>query len=97
MASFEPVTHSVLTIKKLEEMLRDVLGGSINGTDTEDREYDSIEKLWEFELPSENKLKKKKTKKSSWYNRAYQYWESEDVCPATDDGNFCFIHSLQWQ
>ena len=63
--------------------------GPISGTDSDDRLYDNLHDMWSFELqPNSVKRRKKKSDgtKSSWYSKAYDYWEDEKNCPLSDDG-----------
>mmetsp|Transcript_4065 Transcript_4065/g.6298 ORF Transcript_4065/g.6298 Transcript_4065/m.6298 type:complete len:273 (-) Transcript_4065:121-939(-) len=53
--------------------------GEISGTDTDDRIYDNLTDMWDFELGNNSTG-------STWYSKAYDYWESEENCPVTDDG-----------
>ena len=78
-----------LSIADIQELLTATVG-TICGTDSEDRMYDSIEGLWSYELDNSKKCKKGKksgTKEElAWYTDAYDYWESEENCPISDDG-----------
>ncbi|KAJ1426590.1 AdoMet dependent proline di-methyltransferase-domain-containing protein [Ochromonadaceae sp. CCMP2298] len=99
MASFENAAaaywngSSTLTHSDVEEMLVSVIG-EVQGMDTDDNEYDSILTLWKSELKSVPQQERgvsqtaaeEKAKESLWYNKAFDYWESETNCPITDDG-----------
>ncbi len=57
--------------------------GKINGIASEgDQKYDSIMALWSKELTQSATV----PGKLEWYNSAFNYWESEDNCPISDDG-----------
>jgi protein N-terminal methyltransferase len=72
---------SPLTIDELESMLIATCG-AISGTDSDDKDYTSIKKLWHNEL----KASKAKPKETKWYNNAQEFWEDPEKCPITDDG-----------
>lgn len=80
---------STLTHADVEEMLLAV-NGKIIGLDTNDNEYDSILSLWNSELKPVSKAKEVKSHaeqratESEWYNKAFDYWESDTNCPITD-------------
>jgi hypothetical protein len=57
--------------------------GDVSGTDSEDRIYDNLIDMWTFELKLENN---QVSPDSTWYTKAFQYWEDEANCPVTDDG-----------
>lgn len=84
MATFASQTD--LTIADIEEFLEATLG-DIKGMDTEDREYDNIQDLWEYELKRQAEssaavaIAGGSAQQSQWYSDAYQYWESEANCP----------------
>lgn len=53
----------------------------ISGTDTDDRIYSDLKSMWKYELsskPGEDVIR--------WYSKAYDYWESDENCPVSDDG-----------
>lgn len=56
------------------------------GTDSEDKDYNSIIELWNQEL-----VPSKDGQKLTWYSKAFKYWESEANCPIT--GTCCIILS----
>ena len=106
MASFsasadEVVAISIdgrLTIGLINDLLIASLG-KIEGMDTDDREYTSIEQLWGYELNKNKKRLKKATQAGKlvgsevdkegehiWYNDAFNYWEDIKTCPISDDG-----------
>lgn len=80
-----------LTHSDIEEMLWAV-NGRIVGLDTDDNEYDSILPIWEKELSRSSAYEKKnplsEAERSAsevvWYNKAFEYWESDANCPITD-------------
>ena len=80
-----------LTHSDIEEMLLAV-NGRIVGLDTDDNEYDSILPIWDKELTRttllDNKIPSSEAEKSAselvWYNKAFEYWESDTNCPITD-------------
>jgi len=81
-----------LTISDLQELLEATVG-EISGTDSEDRMYDSILGLWSFELERGRKVLpatagggKGGEEVITWYSDAFEYWESEENCPLSDDG-----------
>lgn len=51
-----------------------------NGSDTEGTEYDSIWEMWELEgvWMEDGRLR--------WYDKAHEYWENNEVAPATVNG-----------
>ena len=73
----------------VEEMLMAIYG-EIKGLDTNDNEYDSILALWNSELKPVKAAKEiksqaeEKANEVEWYNKAFDYWESETNCPITD-------------
>lgn len=69
-----------LSVEIVENRLLDLLG-EISGTDTDDRVYDSITDMWEFELNSNSD-----NGQNPWYGKAYDYWENEANCPVSEDG-----------
>lgn len=81
--------QSGITHADLEEMLISTVG-RIQGSDTDDNEYDSILKLWNKELkPSKGKKSAKseaeiRASESVWYSKAFNYWENEKNCPISD-------------
>jgi len=52
-----------LTVRDIEELLRSTLGEEICGTDSNDRMYDSIEGLWDYELDDSKRIAGEKGKK----------------------------------
>ena len=58
--------------------------GLISGTDSEDRIYNNLIDMWRFELKLENN---QISPDSTWYSKAFEYWEDESNCPISDDGN----------
>jgi len=79
-------SSSGLTVEDIEDLLRATVG-EISGTDSEDRMYDSITGLWSYELDDAKKGKKSADPgQLAWYSDAFDYWESEENCPVTDDG-----------
>lgn len=75
------------TLQGIENELKKILGEDISGTDNDDGEYGSIQELWEKELDSSSSVADVTAANSSiWYSRAFNYWESEENCPITDDG-----------
>mmetsp|Transcript_21023 Transcript_21023/g.37978 ORF Transcript_21023/g.37978 Transcript_21023/m.37978 type:complete len:315 (-) Transcript_21023:74-1018(-) len=60
-----------------------VLGG---GSDSYGRQYASVEEMWEMEGAYSDP--------ESWYGRAADYWEDEDICPATVNGVLGGFESL---
>ncbi len=78
-----------LDFSTIEEMLLAV-SGEIRGMDTEDREYESIEELWKFELHQPALSMPSDTggvtiPENHWYSAAFQYWESEANCPLSGE------------
>jgi hypothetical protein len=68
------------------------------GMDTEDREYDSIQDLWDFELGATSSSASEAVKvpsaasaslRQKWYASAYIYWENEANCPLS--GILCWL------
>ncbi|CAM9338075.1 unnamed protein product, partial [Ectocarpus fasciculatus] len=65
-------------------------GCDISGTDSGDTIFSSVSDLWDKEF----KRKKgaadldsaSKEKMPDWYQKGYDYWESEENCPVSDDG-----------
>jgi protein N-terminal methyltransferase len=57
--------------------------GTIEGTDSDDREYTDIISFWSAEM---NKRDIRDKVDIEWYSKAYDYWESEEKCKVTDDG-----------
>jgi hypothetical protein len=57
--------------------------GEISGTDDDDRMYDNLMDMWTFELKLVNN---QVSPESTWYSKAFDYWEDESKCPITDDG-----------
>lgn len=66
-------------IKEIENRLLPIT--EISGTDTDDRIYSDIRSMWKFELSS-----KSSDDVIRWYSKAYDYWESDENCPVSDDG-----------
>ena len=65
----------------IEELLTAVVG-SISGSDSNEKEYTSIQDLWNFELTPMDA----ESGELQWYSHAYNYWEKEENCPISDDG-----------
>jgi len=103
MASFDGdsvVATAPSSFTEIESLLRQRLpGGVIEGTDSLETEYDSIEDLWKRELLPAARSKRSSRSSSSavassstenggvaWYSKAYDYWENEANCPLSDDG-----------
>lgn len=86
---FKMASMDELSFKDIETMLKNVLG-SINGTDTNDRDYTSICELWGEQLTKpglgEGESLHERGKDLNWYTHAYAYWEDETNCPVSDDG-----------
>jgi protein N-terminal methyltransferase len=79
---------STLSVKTIQDLVLASLG-KIEGMDTEDREYDSLEALWDYELSSNKKEgggKTDATGEDVWYGDAKTYWDDVANCPVTDDG-----------
>lgn len=89
-----------VTISDIERMLKAKVG-VIEGTDSKENDYDSIEDLWKRELTTASTRKKRAAPHSSsasvseapsssgglkWYTKAFEYWENEANCPLSDDG-----------
>jgi protein N-terminal methyltransferase len=64
--------ESTLSVKELEEMLIAACG-PISGCDSDDKDYTSIQDLWNSEL-------------NRWYENAQEFWDDPEKCPITDDG-----------
>lgn len=79
-----------LTKSQVERLLHDCLpNGKIIGTDSNGGKYDnSIDTLWELFNSHSNKERNVDTnsKNDEWYMKAYDYWESSENCPVTDNG-----------
>lgn len=60
--------------------------GEIEGTDSEDNEYSSVVVFWNQERIKRGDSLHKKDLSLDWYAKAYDYWESEEKCPVSDDG-----------
>lgn len=56
--------------------------GAISGTDSTDKVYTDIEELWRYEF----KKKSQRSDRAPWYQKGFDYWESESNCPTTDNG-----------
>lgn len=78
----ELALRRLVTPARIEARLRRVMGPDcdISGTDSGDKIYTSIRDLWdkEFQVRSE--------RRTDWYQKGYDYWESEENCPISDDG-----------
>ena len=83
MASFAGLEGDDLSVKFIQDLVLASLG-KIEGMDTEDREYDSLEALWDYELGSAKKVSSEK--EDLWYGDAKTYWDDVANCPLTDDG-----------
>ena len=57
--------------------------GGVSGTDNEDRIYSNLMDMWVFELKLKNN---QVSPESTWYSKAFEYWEDEANCPISDDG-----------
>lgn len=87
--------ESSLTHASLEQMLI-ATNGPVTGVDSDGNDYDSILALWDTQLTQTSKdvssLESGQDHPVSssmdvlWYNKAFQYWESAENCPITDDG-----------
>ena len=82
LRSLENTEH--LSINDIESLLIATLG-VIEGTDTDDCNYDSIKELWSKHCVLSDK-NSNISNSGDWYNNAYKYWESEANCPLDDDG-----------
>lgn len=71
----------VVDVNALEAKLRPLLK-DLSGTDSNERIYSSIRDLWKSEFRTAVSSKTKK----GWYEKGFNYWESEANCPTTDDG-----------
>jgi hypothetical protein len=75
-------------IEAIEEIILSV-AGEIRGMDTQDREYDSIHDLWDFELNTAGKgaapTQASASLHQKWYASAYIYWENEANCPLSGE------------
>lgn len=69
-----------LSINIIESRLL-CLVDEISGTDSDDRLYENISDMWDYELNQTAS-----TAENPWYSKAYDYWENETNCPITDDG-----------
>lgn len=69
-------------IKTVENLLR-TRTGEISGTDDDDRIYSNLMDMWTFELKLVNN---EVSPQSTWYSKAFEYWEDEMKCPISDDG-----------
>lgn len=70
-----------LSFQEIETMVKSVCG-EINGTDSFGASYSSLSQFWDMQLKRNGNI----PGVSNWYTQAYDYWESETNCPATDDG-----------
>jgi len=72
---------------KIEELLIERTGKKIVGMDSDDNVYESLKDLWIKELVTKSKKRNNNKKiKKDWYTHAFEYWEDENICPATDNG-----------
>ena len=88
----EEELRKFVTPARIEARLRKALGPGcdISGTDSGDTIFSSVNDLWEKEF----KRKKEATlvggapkeQMPDWYQKGYDYWESEENCPVSDDG-----------
>lgn len=88
----EAAMRKLVTPARIEARLRKMLGPGcdISGTDSGDTIFSSVSDLWDKEF----KRKKgaadldsaSKEKMPDWYQKGYDYWESEENCPVSDDG-----------
>lgn len=67
-------------VKEIENRLLPIT--EISGTDTDDRIYSDLKTMWKYELSS----KSADDNQIRWYSKAYDYWESDENCPVSDDG-----------
>lgn len=76
-----------LTINDIETLLIATVG-VIEGTDSDDGNYDSIKELWSKHcvVSNSNNNTVNILNNGEWYNNAFKYWESETNCPINDDG-----------
>ena len=85
-------TKALVTPQEVETRLRALLGpgAEISGTNSCGTEYHSIESLWDKEFSrskaSPAVIAEPSTEQNDWYQKGYDYWESEENCPLTDDG-----------
>jgi len=75
-----------LTINDIETLLIATVG-IIEGTDSDDGNYDSIKELWSKHCIVSNQNNSMNIlNNGEWYNNAFNYWENEINCPINDDG-----------
>jgi len=75
-----------LTINDIESLLIATVG-IIEGTDSDDGNYDSIKELWSKHCIVSNQNNSMNIlNNGEWYNNAFNYWENETNCPINDDG-----------
>ena len=95
MAALTNGGEEEISLRNIEAELRKVIGEDISGTDSDDVEYSSIQELWRMELDDATGggataavavAPAAGSSSSIWYSRAFNYWESEENCPVTDDG-----------
>jgi hypothetical protein len=80
-AADDELADIIVDVNVLEAKLRPVLN-DLSGTDSHERIYSSIKDLWKSEFRTTVSSKSKK----GWYEKGFNYWESESNCPTTDDG-----------
>ena len=81
----EPESLDVHLLEEIESQLKN-LNGTIEGSDSEDREYGSLVEFWREELLKRSKAPTNAGLDLEWYSKAYDYWEDENKCPISDDG-----------
>ena len=77
----ERLPDIVIDVKEVQRCLIK-FKGAISGTDSTDKIYTDIEELWRNEF----KKKSQRSDKAPWYQKGFDYWESESNCPTTDNG-----------
>jgi hypothetical protein len=80
-AENDELVDIIVDVNVLEAKLRPILN-DLSGTDSNERIYSSIRDLWKSEFRTAVSSKTKK----GWYEKGFNYWESEANCPSTDDG-----------
>ena len=87
MASFE--TPPELTFDFISELVKSSLG-TVNGEDTEGKEYGSVKEMWDFELGVGGSKRKQAAETqlsdAKWYQDGLQYWDDASKCSISDDG-----------
>ena len=86
-----------LTFEFISDLVSASLG-TVNGEDTDGRNYTSVKDMWDFELgPEKGKKTKSNVNKSKemgkgelsdskWYEDGLQYWDDAAKCSISDDG-----------